>query len=160
MTTYTINKPAIQLTGVSVRTTNAEEMGPNGRLPQLWESYFGSQIAAQLPTNNGNLIYALYTDYESDATGAYTVIIGHETAEGAMQGEPIFTSALVPESKFLVFTSEKGPVYEVVGQAWAGIWAYFQESEEVRTFTGDYELYDSRNFDPMNTQVQIYIAIK
>lgn len=40
------------------------------------------------------------------------------------------------------------------------IWAYFEASTEVRTYTGDFEIYDSRNFDPANTQVEIYIAIK
>lgn len=40
------------------------------------------------------------------------------------------------------------------------IWAYFKESGEVRTYTGDFEIYDSRNFDPADTQVEIYIAIE
>jgi predicted transcriptional regulator YdeE len=148
------------LAGISVRTTNAEEAGPNGRLPQHWETYFRANIASQIGGNNPHLIYSLYTDYESDATGAYTVLIGHEAGDDAVLAENYYDRTVIPESKYLVFTTKKGPVYEVVAQAWGEIWKYFNESLEARTYTGDFELYDSRNFDPTNTEVQIYIAIK
>ncbi|MEC0264788.1 GyrI-like domain-containing protein [Paenibacillus anseongense] len=160
MRTYISEQPAITLTGVQVRTTNAEEAGPNRRLPKLWETYFQSQITSQTPTINSHLIYALYTDYESDATGAYTTLIGHEVASVKLRDEDKFHTVEVPASKYLVFTTEKGPVYEVVAQAWGKIWAYFKESEEVRAFTGDYELYDARNSNSEQTQLQIFIAIK
>lgn len=160
MHTYVTEQPAIILTGVHVRTTNAEEAGPNRRLPQLWETYFQSQITSRTQTINSHLIYALYTDYESDATGAYTTMIGHEVANNNSQDEDKFHILQVPASKYLVFTTEKGPVYEVVAQAWGKIWAYFKESEEERAYTGDYELYDSSNSDPSKTQIQIFIAIK
>lgn len=160
MQTYLTEQPAITLTGVHVRTTNAEEAGPNRLLPQLWETYFQSQITSRIPTINSHLIYAHYTDYESDVTGAYTTLIGHEVAGDNSQDEDKFQTVQVPSSKYLVFTTEKGPVYEVVAQAWGKIWAYFKESEEVRAYTGDYELYDARNSDPAQTQIQIFIAIK
>lgn len=160
MLTYVSEQPAITLTGVHVRTTNEEEAGPNRRLPQLWETYFQSQITSRTQTINAHLIYALYTDYESDATGAYTTLIGHEVAGDNTQDKDKFSIVQVPASKYLVFTTEKGPVYEVVAQAWGKIWAYFKESEEVRAYTGDYELYDTRNSDPAQTQIQIFIAIK
>lgn len=163
MTTYDVQHKKMTLAGVSIRTTNAVETGPDGRLSQLWETYFSSNIAAQTGTTTPEFIYALYTDYESDATGAYTVVIGHEVADdrvqtGAHEGDNLVFIAL-PESKYMVYTTKKGPVFEVVAQAWGEIWAYFKESQEVRAYTGDFELYDASNFDPANTEVQIYIAI-
>lgn len=210
MNTYFVEKAKMTLAGVSIRTTNEVEMGPDGGLPQLWETYFQSNIAGQVATVNSEYIYALYTDYESDASGAYTVVIGHEVAEERhLEGNQLeengleeseleeseleenelekneleeselvenqleenrleesqleetqFTYAAVPESKYMVFTTKKGPVFEVVAQAWGEIWAYFKESREARTYTGDFEIYDSRNFDPADTQVEIYIAIE
>ncbi|WP_155288083.1 GyrI-like domain-containing protein [Paenibacillus odorifer] len=215
MNTYFVEKAKMTLAGVSIRTTNEVEMGPDGGLPQLWETYFQSNIAGQVATVNPEYIYALYTDYESDASGAYTVVIGHEVAEERhLEGNQLeengleeseleeseleenelekseleeseleeseleenelekneleknqleetqFTYAAVPESKYMVFTTKKGPVFEVVAQAWGEIWAYFKESREARTYTGDFEIYDSRNFDPADTQVEIYIAIE
>ncbi|OMD57718.1 GyrI-like domain-containing protein [Paenibacillus odorifer] len=210
MNTYFVEKAKMILAGVSIRTTNEAEMGPDGGLSQLWETYFQSNIAGQIATVNPEYIYALYTDYESDASGAYTVVIGHEVAEkrhiegrqleeGELEESQLveneleeseleeseleeseleeseleeseleesqlvenqFTYAAVPESKYMVFKTKKGPVFEVVAQAWGEIWAYFKESREVRTYTGDFEIYDSRNFDPADTQVEIYIAIE
>ncbi|WP_340033995.1 GyrI-like domain-containing protein [Paenibacillus sp. FSL E2-0202] len=175
MNTYFVEKAKMTLAGVSIRTTNEAEMGPDGGLSQLWETYFQSNIAGQIATVNPEYIYALYTDYESDASGAYTVVIGHEVAEerhlegsqleeGELEENELvesqFTYAAVPESKYMVFKTKKGPVFEVVAQAWGEIWAYFKESGEVRTYTGDFEIYDSRNFDPADTQVEIYIAIE
>ncbi|MEK4140265.1 effector binding domain-containing protein [Paenibacillus sp. FSL M7-0547] len=195
MNTYFVEKAKMTLAGVSIRTTNEVEMGPDGGLPQLWETYFQSNIAGQVATVNSEYIYALYTDYESDASGAYTVVIGHEVAEERhLEGNQLeengleeseleeseleenelekseleknqleesqFTYAVVPESKYMVFTTKKGPVFEVVAQAWGEIWAYFKQSREARTYTGDFEIYDSRNFDPADTQVEIYIAIE
>ncbi len=158
MNTFTVQKPQITLAGVSVRTTNAEELGPNGQLSKLWDTYFQSNMASQTGINNPHLIYALYTDYESDASGAYTVLIGHEANDDAVLAEN-YDRWVIPESKYLVFTTKKGPVYEVVAQTWGDIWAYFEESEEVRTFTGDFELYDAGNSDPTDAEVQIFIAI-
>ncbi|OMC97472.1 hypothetical protein BJP46_26200 [Paenibacillus odorifer] len=210
MNTYFVEKAKMTLAGVSIRTTNEVEMGPDGGLPQLWETYFQSNIAGQVATVNSEYIYALYTDYKSDASGAYTVVIGHEVAEERhLEGNQLeengleeseleeseleenelekseleeseleeneleeneleknqleesqFTYAVVPESKYMVFTTKKGPVFEVVAQAWGEIWAYFKQSREARTYTGDFEIYDSRNFDPADTQVEIYIAIE
>lgn len=160
MNTYIDQKPEIKLVGVSTRTTNSEEASPNGRLPQLWETYFKANIASQISNSQSHMIYVLYTDYESDATGAYTVLIGHEVDEdGELSGENL-NRGVIPKSKYLVFSTMKGPVYEVVAQAWGEIWAYFQHSLEVRAYTGDFELYDARSFDPAHTEIQIYIAIQ
>lgn len=128
MNTYFVEKAKMTLAGVSIRTTNEAEMGPDGGLSQLWETYFQSNIAGQIATVNPEYIYALYTDYESDASGAYTVVIGHEVAEERhIEGRQLeeselvenqFTYAAVPESKYMVFKTKKGPVFEVVAQAW------------------------------------------
>lgn len=160
MNTFFIRKPGITVAGVSIRTTNEAEMGPDGGLAKLWETYYQSNVAEQIGTNKPEYLYALYTDYESDASGAYTVVIGHEVKNEPSLEDSQLVCSLVPESKYMVFTTKKGPVFEVVSQAWGEIWAYFQDAGEVRTFTGDFERYDSHNFDPANTEVEIYIAIK
>jgi predicted transcriptional regulator YdeE len=161
LNTESIVKPEISLIGVAVRTTNAEEAGPSGRLSALWNTYFASGIAEQIEASNAHLIYALYTDYESDAGGAYTVLIGHERSDAAAVLVPTgMEQAKIPESKFIVFKTRKGPVYEVVLEAWVKIWAYFEHSSIERAYTGDYELYDGRNFNPADAEVDIYIAIK
>ncbi|MCM3785371.1 GyrI-like domain-containing protein [Neobacillus mesonae] len=158
MDTYITSKPEMVVTGVGVRTTNAEEGGPNGKIPGLWNAYFRSNLAAEAAVNS-HLLYSVYTDYESDASGAYTVILGHETSLGTTVAEEN-KSVVIPESKYLVFKTEKGPLQQVVAEGWREIWAYFQNSTEERTFTGDFELYDTRDLSPESTEVEIYIAIR
>ncbi|WP_138753898.1 GyrI-like domain-containing protein [Paenibacillus sinopodophylli] len=168
-----IVKPAFSLIGAAVRTTNEAETGPSGKLAGLWQSYFSSGIAEKVQVQNSHLIYALYTDYESDASGAYTTLIGHEYAGGQTEErfqeplvleqatEPIvLEQAMVPEAKYIVFKTRKGPVYDVVAKAWGEIWAYFENASLERTYTGDFELYDTRTFHPESAEIDIYIAIK
>ncbi len=174
-----VQQHEISLAGIGTRTTNAEEAGPNGRLPALWDRYFREQsnIAAAAGKNESAMtaLYALYTDYESDASGAYTVIIGHEREKREHTGDEVqsvygtqsteladleLRHAVIPASEYIVFETRRGPVYTVVGEAWGQIWSYFQNSEEKRSFTGDYELYDLQDFDPENAVVSIYIAVQ
>lgn len=161
MNSFIIEKPQFLLTGVSTRTTNAEEAGPDGRLPKLWETYFQSGLSSRPGIANPHLIYSLYTDYESDANGAYTTLIGHEVGDESQLAEDAAShTVMVAASKYRVFTTERGPMNEVVPKAWGYIWAYYKESQETRAYTGDFERYDTGSFDPMNTEVQIYIAIR
>lgn len=158
--TSIVQYPEIMLTGVSTRTTNAREAGPDGQLPKLWDAYFRSGMPAEEGLIEPHWIYALYTDYESDVNGAYTVVIGHATDREGASADSERARAVIPGGKYRVFTTDRGPVHEVVPQAWGAIWAYFRDSEEKRTYTGDFERYDARTFDPANAQVQIYLAIE
>ncbi len=66
----------------------------------------------------------------------------------------------IPAAKYLVFTSEKGSMPDIVIKAWQDIWAWFASSEIERAYTGDFESYDERCANPQEAQVDIYIAIK
>lgn len=155
------HRAAFQLSGVSVRTTNADETGPDGRIPGLWGQYFQANLVEKEGVVHPHLTYGLYTDYESDATGPYTLLIGHEVEhanEGNRNGRT--DAVAVPESDYLVFTTAKGRMEEVVPAAWGEIWKYFEHAPEQRSYTGDFELYDASSGDPEGPEVQIYIAIK
>ncbi|NGZ76396.1 GyrI-like domain-containing protein [Saccharibacillus alkalitolerans] len=164
------DRESFALTGVAVRTTNAAEAGASGRIPGLWQAYYRSGLAVEPGIRNPHLIYALYTDYESDASGAYTLVIGHESAPASEkssgeESEPFGSGperlrAFVPGGRYRVFQTRKGPFGEVVAEAWADIWAHFERSSERRAYTGDFELYDTRGFDPAAAQARIYIAIR
>jgi len=153
-------RPAFDLIGICARTTNAAEAGPGGCIPKLWETYFQSSILSQMEANHSDLLYSLYTDYESDASGAYTVMLGHEKGEGASPLGEGLTEFHVPAAKYMVFTTEPGPFHVVVPAAWQEIWAFFQDSSVQRTYTGDFELYRTAQFDPNHAVVEIYIAIQ
>lgn len=208
------SRPAMSVWGAGARTTNEAEAGANGVIPRFWEHYFRSGI--QEVAGGDQAVYAVYTDYESDASGAYTLVIGYETegirgdgsdredvergkrAEGQStestesaesvklikgvedvqsienlnragsvdgakreeEGTIVERSVLIPESRYLVFPTNPGPIQETVPQAWQEIWDYFQEAEEVRAYSGDFERYHFQAADPAHPVVEIYIAIK
>ncbi|MBP2002013.1 putative transcriptional regulator YdeE [Paenibacillus shirakamiensis] len=153
-----INYPAMTLYGVTTRTTNAEEMSPHGRLPGLWQTFFQSNLAAQMDIRNPRRTYALYTRYESDHKGAYTVLIGHEPTKEQSERSILLEQAKVPASTYRVFTCPPGPVSEVVARTWGEIWSYYEHSSEQRAYTGDFEIYEAN--DENQTEIKIYIAIK
>lgn len=196
------SRPAMSVWGAGARTTNEAEAGANGVIPRLWEHYFRCGIKEV--AGGDQAVYAVYTDYESDASGAYTLVIGHETegifgdgqgseevervkrtesqsvesiestesvknlnragsADGAKreeEGTIVERSVFIPESRYLVFPAKPGPFQETVPQAWEEIWSYFQNAEEVRAYSGDFEHYRFQAADPAHPVVEIYIAIK
>ncbi|MEJ8305661.1 GyrI-like domain-containing protein [Saccharibacillus sacchari] len=162
-------RPAFALTGFAARTTNAAEFGPYGKIPELWRTYYQSGLPLDSSIRKPHLIYALYTDYESDASGAYTLVIGHESAAADgptpierrrfSEDETERLRALVPDSRYRIFRTRKGPISEVVAETWGEIWAYYEQSSERRAYSGDFELYDTRDFDPEAAEVSIYIAV-
>ena len=66
------------------------------------------------------------------------------------------TTLTIPAATYAVFT-RKGPVAEVVCEAWEYIWQWSKENK--RAFTTDFELYDERALDPNHAQLDIYIAL-
>ncbi|EGG31928.1 GyrI-like domain-containing protein [Paenibacillus sp. HGF5] len=153
-------RPAMSIQGVGVRTTNEAEAGPQGKIPQLWDRYFQSGLQSQI-SGDDQAMYALYTEYECDASGAYTLIIGNQADEvAAAETSGELQQAYVPASRYLVFRTRRGPLMEIVPQVWHEIWSYFQQAAEKRTFTGDYERYDMRQFDSAHTVVDVYISIE
>lgn len=153
-------RPAMSIQGVGVRTTNEAEAGPQGKIPQLWGRYFQSGLQSEI-SGDDRAIYALYTEYESDASGAYTLIIGNQADEvAAAETSGELQQASVPASRYLVFRTRRGSLMEIVPEVWHEIWSYFDQAAEKRTYTGDYERYDMQQFDPANTVVDVYIAIE
>lgn len=150
--------PSAVLTGVAIRTTNLRESGPEAQIPSLWERYFASGLQQQPGVKNPHLLYALYTDYESDVNGEYTLLLGHELE----RADPEFgeVTAEIPEASYIKFTSKRGPVQQVVVELWQEIWAFFQNSELKRAYSGDFERYDLRDFNPADAVVDIFVAVK
>lgn len=146
-----------QFLGTSAITSNQAEMTGEGCIPGLWANFYQEQILDMIPNKKNSTILALYTQYESDETGPYTFAIGTEVTEKQTIPDKL-EDFEVPESDYIVFTTRKGPVQEVVVEAWQEIWEWSKTNE--RAFQTDFELYDERAIDPTCGQVDIYISIK
>lgn len=157
-----VQKPDMQVIGITTRTTNADEMKEHAaKIPALWGRFMQGQVSAAIPHKiNAFPILAVYYDYESNEHGAYSQLIGHEVTSLAEIPEGMVGIAL-PASTYAVFTTERGPVTEIIGKAWQTLWSMSPEQlGGQRSYTGDFELYDERSLDPQNAQIDIYIALK
>jgi predicted transcriptional regulator YdeE len=151
---------AMKVLGLEIRTSNAREADPaTAQIPGLWQRVFSQQVPGRIPhpTNPGTLL-AVYTRYESDHHGEYSLIVGSEvsTLDGIPQDMAGIT---LPAATYLVFEA-RGPMPQAVIDAWGRIWEYFAgRPAHRRAYTADFELYEPRSQGP-SPEVDIYIAIQ
>jgi predicted transcriptional regulator YdeE len=145
----------IKLIGTEVRTTNKEEMDPtSAKIPGLWGRFFQEQVAEKIPNKKaGGVLLGVYTKYESDYTGPYSLIVGTEV--NSLDAIPEGMTALtIPAGKYLVFAVE-GPMPKALVDTWIQIWSYFSDtSHNQRAYSTDYEVHHG------NDNADIYIAVK
>ena len=134
------------VTGLTVRTSNAREAdATTAALPALWARF----MAAGGPPAS---VFSVYTEYESDVHGAYTVVLGREGG-AATPGE---RTVRVMPGRYAVFTSTGGMPAAVIA-GWQAVWAYFAEPDApARAYTTDFEEYDPA--DP--SAVRIHVAVR
>jgi predicted transcriptional regulator YdeE len=155
-----VEKTGFTVVGISIRTSNANEMSGNGVIPQQWDRFMKEGLLGKVPNKVDSNILAVYTDYESDANGAYTFMIGARVSS-AEEVPPGMVAKEVPAGRYAVFISEKGFVGKVVPQTWSRIWAIPKSSPGGnRTYRADFEVYDQRAADPRNAEVDVYVGIE
>lgn len=140
------------IVGYKVRTKNDREMEPaTAKIGELWAK-FTTDIAPNLGTDNVG--YGVYTEYETDHTGAFDVLAGSTPYEGSKNAG--LSQVVLAEGDYLVF-SGVGELPQAVINVWSEqIWPYFDKNScsHERAYTTDFELYKGAE------AVDIYIAIK
>ncbi|MEZ5648585.1 MAG: effector binding domain-containing protein [Alphaproteobacteria bacterium] len=156
MAPETVHIPHFIVSGLSVHTTNHAEFNPaTAKLPGLWGQFFAGGVSDKITNRQpksapfGQSILGVYSAYETDATGPYTVTAGVAvTAPSAG-----FSCIDINEGPYLAFTA-KGPMPTTVIQTWVSIWAYFEQNPQVkRCFLTDFEAYSGLD------EVTIHIGI-
>jgi predicted transcriptional regulator YdeE len=147
--------------GIQARTSNAKEVTGGGAIPRQWDRFFKEGIADRIPNKVDSTIYAVYTGYASDRNGEYDFVIGVKVSNvsDVPQG---MVAKQVPSGRFAVITSAKGPVAQVVPQAWQRVYS-LEDNKQLggaRAYKGDFELYDQRSRNPQDSQVDLYIGLK
>lgn len=149
----TIELNYFSIVGISARTTNQ-----NGRsqadIGRLWQKFIGENLIAKIPEKASSEIYCVYTDYESDFNGAYTIIIGCRVNSTNMIPEG-FEKKDIQKGKYLKIESN-GKLPDCVVQSWTAIW----QSAIDRAYLADFDLYGAGCEDPQNATVDIYLSVK
>ena len=142
--------------GIAVRTSNQLEVHHStAQIPKAWSRFAADKILEQIPNQaHKTTVLGVYTDYESDQNGKYSLIIGTEVT--SLDDIPAgMTGITVPPAKYLEFKFE-GKLPDVVTAAWQQIWKYFAGNADYqRIFSTDFEVYDSKHPD----KVDIFIAV-
>jgi predicted transcriptional regulator YdeE len=160
LTPKIIEQPAFTVIGISARTTNADEMSGKGVIGQQWARFTKEDLLSKIPNKADSSILAVYTDYESDANGAYTFLLGANvnSTEKVPAG---MVAKRIPAGRYAVFTTEKGALAKVVPETWSRIWALPKSAPGGnRAYQADYELYDQRAADSQSAQVDVYVGIR
>lgn len=152
----------IKLVGLKTRTNNKTEFNSmEGKIFPCVQQYFGEQLANKIAnrTQPGTTL-CVYTEYESDHNGDYTYYIGEivDSFDGVPEN---LHTLIIPPQKYAKFTTNPGPMPNVLRDAWQAIWN--MNSDDFggeRTYIADYEVYDERAHDHSNLTLDIYIGIK
>ena len=155
-----VEEAGFSVIGIAERTTNVREMSGEGVIGKQWGRFMQESLLAQIPNKADTSIIAVITDYASDKDGEYTHLIGARVTSTADVPEGMVVKK-VPAGKYAIFTSEKGPVAQVVVGTWQKIWAQPKSAPGGnRAYKADYEVYDERAMDPQNAQMDVHVGIK
>ncbi|MCD6065683.1 MAG: AraC family transcriptional regulator [Bacteroidetes bacterium] len=152
-----MNKQTLQpfsVIGISIRTTNENNQAAQD-IPVLWAKFMSEGILQKIPNKIDSSIYSIYTEYEKDHTRPYTTILGCrvsslETIPEGMVGKQF-------EGGTYDVRTAKGNIMEgLVYNEWLKIWA----ADLPRTFTADFEVYGEKAQNPMDAEVDIFVAIR
>ena len=152
MNVITIAEKTIQ--GMSTRTRNSNEMNPEtAKIAALYEDFYKNIV---VDYQQGARVYGVYFDYESDASGMFSVLAG---ADRIKSSTIELQQVKIKAGDYLVFKGE-GEMPQAVIDTWMKIWEFFSEgntennTEYKRAYVTDFELYKSE------TQVEIHIGIE
>jgi predicted transcriptional regulator YdeE len=155
-----VEEAGFSVIGIAERTTNAKEMSGEGVIGTQWGRFMQDNLLAQIPNKADTSIIAVITDYASDKDGEYSHLIGARVTSTASMPAGMVVKK-VPAGKYAIFTSEKGPVAQVVVGTWQRIWAQPKSAPGGnRAYKADYEVYDERAVDPQNAQMDVHVGIK
>jgi predicted transcriptional regulator YdeE len=109
-------------------------------IPGFWQRFEQEGIAGRLPRRRGDdgSIYAVYCDYERDARGPYTMVLG--VAIDAETEVPAgMRRVRIPAGHYARFVVTGNPA-QVIWQAWMYIVGEWEHRHE-RRYIADYERY-------------------
>lgn len=136
-----VNIEEFTVIGPQVRTNNAQEATDSGKIGGLWAQFHASSPHLEAD------VYGVYSDYESDASGEFTVTAGIRTPASAKP------SVHVNAGTYLVFPAN-GQMPAAIIDAWKTVWQHFaSQPPYTRAYETDFEAYTGP------TSAALYIGI-
>ncbi|MBB5394861.1 GyrI-like domain-containing protein [Mucilaginibacter sp. AK015] len=144
--------PMFYVAGLAVRTINKDGRASRD-IGSLWQKFTDGNMAEKLNEREGNELYCVYTDYESDHNDYYNAILGCKVSSIEYLPEG-FTGKAIPAGKYMVFTPA-GEFPANIGDTWQYIW----QSGMERTYTADFDVYDVTGKAFEDIESKVYVAV-
>jgi predicted transcriptional regulator YdeE len=146
--------PERTVVGIGRRTCNADGRSVED-IPACWKEFLATKAAARISHRAmPPSMCAVYSDYASDWTGEFSYLIG-STVTNVDKVPKGLSAVKIPAQKYAVFHA-RGPMPDAVLGVWASIWG----TRMPRTYTADFEVYDSRFTNKTNPEVDIYVGVR
>ena len=144
----------LMMVGIAARTSNTREANPaTGQIPALWERFFREGLGERIPKQvGGQTMYSAYTDYESDETGEYRIVVGVADHDLSQVPEGM-VGVVVPTGAYLLFHA-RGTMPGALIETWQAIWSHFARSPQKRAFQTDLEVHH-----PGGSAVDVYVGV-
>lgn len=123
------------------RLNNFKEPDIAEKIQKLWH-----ETSAKIPQEKEINKYAVYSEYESNYKGDYTLFIGVDKIDSHKE-------IIIEEENYQVFSVDTSSPYGIV-MTWQGIWEMEEKGLLNRAYTVDYEKYYP------DGKVEIFIALK
>lgn len=140
--------------GIALRTTNENGQSVQD-IPALWNRFMTEGIMDQIPIKVDQTLYCIYTEYEKDHTKPYTTILGCKVSN-LDQIPSGLVGKTIEEQTYIKHVAKGNLMQGIVYEEWTKIW----NADLNRAFTADFEVYDERNQNPENAEVDIFISVK
>lgn len=142
-----------EIVGISIRTTNQNNQSEKD-IENLWKSFYAINSATKIEGKISEDLYNVYTDYDTDHTGPYSVILGYQVKPGTVP-PPGLIRKVILRSGYRVFISN-GPLPSSVQETWMNIW----KTDLKRRYTADFDVYGPHSRNPEKAIVRTFISIE
>jgi len=139
--------------GISTRTKNLNEMNPEtAKIGAIWQKF---DSTVEVSYKDGERVYGVYYNYESDANGEFNVMAGYAKVNDELDMVKIEKGRYLVFNKVFEPTDESTRIQAII-ETWGKIWDFFsnENSQYKRIYKTDFEFYKNQN------EIEIYISIE
>ena len=145
----------ITLIGLALHGKTTNENGQSGvDIGQLWQRFETERIYDLIPDKRSTVLYAVYYNYEGGHLDPFSYFIGAQVDESASIPEGL-SRLIIPKGQYQKFTAS-GLMPKCIEETWEKIW----QSNIIRAFNIDFEIYDDRSQDWNNAEIDIFVSVK
>lgn len=153
MTYETVSLEEFCIIGLSARTCNKNGQSRKDQM-DLWEIFLNQDIMELIPNKASSDIYCMYTNYENDSGGHFTIIIGCKVDSLGTIPDNL-SGKIIPATTYRVYTA-KGKVPECL----VDTWDYIRNSTIPRKYASDFDVYGPAAENLEAAEIRIFVSVE